>query len=308
MSLKENDACFFISTYHLLAVARIYEIDVQQENVKVFLTFEQVFLEGNQVDIRDYLHHDHSIHVQQLPFYTIPTQRDGNELYESMKRLDSDLGFVFSNLDSLLEEAQLKKEQEQRQEQRRNEQNFSSIDELKKFGNHQKTQYMLNEIAFICGIQTWTATNDKNRHYKSHRLGAQDIDIFPQLRISADAQKRIQLIDTIWLKGNRPVCAFEVETSTPIFSGLLRLNELSSYLSTSELTSYIVAPQKRIPKYINEIKRPVFTKEFQENCYFISIETLEILFQKLKGLNGYVDFHVIETIRKNVTQLEQIYS
>ncbi len=38
--------------------------------------------------------------------------------------------------------------------------------------------------------------------------------------------RTIELIDVLWLKGNSIVAAFEVECTTAIYSGLLRMSDL----------------------------------------------------------------------------------
>ena len=39
-------------------------------------------------------------------------------------------------------------------------------------------------------------------------------------------QRTIELIDILWLKGNSIIAAFEVESTTSIYSGLLRMSDL----------------------------------------------------------------------------------
>jgi len=57
------------------------------------------------------------------------------------------------------------------------------------------------------------------------------------------------------------VSAYEVEKSTSIYSGILRLSDLALKLSKSENVSlYLVAPEQREKDIITQLKRPAFIK------------------------------------------------
>ena len=49
--------------------------------------------------------------------------------------------------------------------------------------------------------------------------------------------RTIELIDVLWLKGNSIVAAFEVECTTSVYSGLLRMSDLLALQLTSTSTS-----------------------------------------------------------------------
>jgi hypothetical protein len=78
------------------------------------------------------------------------------------------------------------------------------------------------------GIDLWVARNDRNKLWHSKKFTD-----FPKLKSELprqfdEATKRTVLwIDVLWLKGNA-VAAFEVESNTSIYSGLLRMSDLVS--------------------------------------------------------------------------------
>lgn len=67
------------------------------------------------------------------------------------------------------------------------------------------------------------------------------------------------LIDVIWLDDqHRIISAFEVEKSTSIYSGILRLHDLSLSLGNGENRFYLVIPNKREKEIQAQLLRPSF--------------------------------------------------
>lgn len=70
------------------------------------------------------------------------------------------------------------------------------------------------------------------------------------------------LIDVLWLdiSGNI-ICAFEVEKSTSIYSGILRLYDLALTMNDQKCKFYLVAPDKREKEIKAQLLRPSFQHE-----------------------------------------------
>ena len=71
------------------------------------------------------------------------------------------------------------------------------------------------------------------------------------------------MIDVLWLQGEAIVAAFEVEHTTTIYSGLLRMADLVSMQPNLKLDLFIVAlmsGEKRC------YMRPEFISEIAESC------------------------------------------
>ncbi|EAI2136540.1 hypothetical protein EKP34_02570 [Campylobacter upsaliensis] len=81
-------------------------------------------------------------------------------------------------------------------------------------------------------------------------------------------------IDCIWLKGDKMEALFEVEHSTPIYSGLLRFND--AILSVANLSTLnIVADENREFKFHKELMRPTFKQNnLVEKVSFMSYANL----------------------------------
>ena len=81
----------------------------------------------------------------------------------------------------------------------------------------------------------------------------------------------------LWLKGNSIVAAFEVECTTAVYSGLLRMSDLMALQPNLNIKLYIVAPEERRAKVEQEILRPTFAlrqRPVSEICGFLCIEDL----------------------------------
>ena len=93
--------------------------------------------------------------------------------------------------------------------------------------------------------------------------------------------RTIEQIDVIWLKKRSIARAFEVEHTTSVYSGILRMADLLALQPNMDIKLHIVAPETRKEKVFSEIKRPVFSLlekgPLAEVCTFISYESLEEL-------------------------------
>lgn len=304
--VAHNDKLIFLIDDKFAGISTIHTIINKEDELTLKVSFEQILLNENRLSIFDITFGNILNVCINSNFYSFSNE-DSAKINTIIQNLGNDFGFMISNIDSLLEEAKEVVEIDQINRARTQNHLLTSSHDFELHDEHQKAQFLLNEIGHICSLRTWTASNDKNRTYKGAKLGQFDT-VFPELDISTDAQQRIELIDNIWIKEKRPVCAFEVETTTTIYSGLLRLADLITVLSSSNLHLYIVAPKERIKKFIKEIQRPLFKSvQLEKHCFFISIESLEILYQKIKGLNGHVDYKVLDVIHQSSQQLEKIH-
>jgi hypothetical protein len=143
----------------------------------------------------------------------------------------------------------------------------------------------------------WIASNDRGRTYDGKVLGDGCLKRLPSMGLSEEATNRISLIDVIWLKQNAPVCAFEIETSTSIYSGLLRMSDLLAVVPALNIRIYIVAPRDRHRKVLYELARPTFRKiGLSDYCRYIACEDLAELSARVKGFRGHIQPSILDTI------------
>ena len=162
---------------------------------------------------------------------------------------------------------------------------------------HTKAQSELIELGRITGCSVWIASNDKTRKYEGKNLAVGCLKKLPNLGLNEEATKRISLIDVIWINQNAPVCAFEVESSTSVYSGLLRMSDLLAVVPALNIRIFIVAPRARQDKFMSELARPTFRKiGLSEYCRFISTEDLGDLITKVKGFGGHIQPSILDKI------------
>jgi hypothetical protein len=81
------------------------------------------------------------------------------------------------------------------------------------------------------------------------------------------------------------VRAFEVEHTTSVYSGILRMADLLALQPNVDIELHIVAPVAKREKVFNEIRRPVFSLldrgPLAESCTYLSYDNLgEVASQK----------------------------
>jgi hypothetical protein len=141
---------------------------------------------------------------------------------------------------------------------------------------HAQVQWLLAKIGQRLGCKVWIAANDQNREWQGERMGDLSIKTLPSLGMDATSQAVIRLIDVLWLKGgNQVAAAFEIEHTTSIYSGLLRMSDLTASSPNLNFPLYIVTPEARLPQVQRELSRPTFQAlELHKRCGFFSDEKL----------------------------------
>jgi hypothetical protein len=84
------------------------------------------------------------------------------------------------------------------------------------------------------------------------------LNVLP-LNYNEPTLQTIEQIDVLWLKGRAIVRAFEVEHTTAVYSGILRMADLLALQPNMDIKLHIVAPEARKAKVMSEIQRPVFS-------------------------------------------------
>jgi type II restriction enzyme len=126
--------------------------------------------------------------------------------------------------------------------------------------SHLEMQFQLTRIGRDLGYDVFIAANDRNRSLNGVSLQALTLAALPPLDLAPETLKTVSLIDVIWIeKDNRQIaCAFEVEKSTSIYSGMLRLLDLASSLGDRKYDFFLVAPDGREKEIVAQLQRPAF--------------------------------------------------
>jgi predicted RNA-binding protein len=137
----------------------------------------------------------------------------------------------------------------------------SEKEELKELSIHTEIQYQILKLGTEMGFPVWAARNDRSREYKGNKFS----DIFRlkndlPLQFDEATTKTIEHIDVLWLKGNAIIAAFEIESTTSIYSGLLRMSDLIAMQPNINIPLYLVAPEEWRDKVFIEVNRPTFSR------------------------------------------------
>lgn len=126
---------------------------------------------------------------------------------------------------------------------------------------HTEVQGWLRDLGTALGFDVWVAANDRSRPLDSGKLGDGCLEELPNNVGRVDSAESVRLIDVLWLtRGTDQVAAaFEVEHTTSIYSGILRLLDLASGVSnTTGLHMFLVAPDSREKDVRDQLQRPAF--------------------------------------------------
>jgi EVE domain-containing protein len=157
---------------------------------------------------------------------------------------------------------------------------------------HTEIQALLLKLGSDMGFDVWVARNDRSKEIKENKLEdfARVLHNLP-LQFDDATNKTIELIDVLWLKQNAIVSAFEIESTTSIYSGLLRMSDLLAMQPNINIPLYLVAPDERRNKVISEVNRPTFSQlkpPLSEVCRYISFSTLRKEIDKIKPILRYI--------------------
>ncbi|HEV2388507.1 MAG TPA: hypothetical protein VGS20_14770 [Candidatus Acidoferrales bacterium] len=168
---------------------------------------------------------------------------------------------------------------------------------------HEEIQWFLLKLGCDMGFDVWVARNDRGRQLKGARFGE-----LPKLKTELPLQfdeatnRTIELIDVLWLKGNAIVAAFEIESTTSIYSGLLRMADLIAMQPNLNIPLYLVAPDDRRQKVFDEVNRPTFRRlspPLFEVCRFISFSDLRTRLKEAGPLVRYLKPEFLEELSES---------
>ena len=152
---------------------------------------------------------------------------------------------------------------------------------------HTEVQGWLRDLGRALGFDVWVAANDRNRPYAgpggAGRLGAGCLDALPAPLAGAPGADAVRLIDVLWLdRGSaggvpgRVAGAFEVEHTTSIYSGIVRLLDLALGAPDAATTGlFLVAPDGREDDVRAQLTRPAFSRVADMGVRYLPYGELE---------------------------------
>ena len=143
---------------------------------------------------------------------------------------------------------------------------------------HTKMQYCLIKIGINKGYDIWIAQNDSNKSYDDFSFSENTLNELPSFT-QPKTLAIAKFVDVIWFKKNtaNPVRFFEIEHSTSIYSGLLRLNDIIIDFPITKAT--VIIPKSRIKLFESQIARRTFDLSgLYEVCEYMTYNDLEKYF------------------------------
>jgi len=137
---------------------------------------------------------------------------------------------------------------------------------------HTEIQGWLRDLGIALGFGVWVASNDRNRPCGVGHLGDGCLSRLPEPLEHAQAVETIRLIDVLWLEATtgRVTAAFEVEHTTSIYSGIIRMLDLALGLGQAGQSLFLVAPDAREADVREQLKRPAFSRVVDLDVRFIA--------------------------------------
>lgn len=139
---------------------------------------------------------------------------------------------------------------------------------------HARMQWALIHLGRAEGCSVWVPPADRNLSYKRQPFRAHLLEKLPNFGFDENARRIVQNIDVLWLTRNVIRKAFEIESTTMIYSGLLRLNDLVLSQPNNNIDLYIVAEQAKRIRVHRQLLRPSF-QSLISKCEFLSFEHID---------------------------------
>lgn len=141
--------------------------------------------------------------------------------------------------------------------------------------SHTQIQTWLSTIGTVKNYDVWIPLADRPKVRVLDSCRQPFVQTFP--RGFEQVQGILSQVDVLWLErgSNRLRALFEVEHSTTIYSGLLRLNDVRLVVPNMEPTFSIVADDERRSDFLRQVNRPTFQRSgLSDICRFMKYEDI----------------------------------
>jgi hypothetical protein len=153
---------------------------------------------------------------------------------------------------------------------------------------HDEMQWRLIRLGQLARCDVWVPRSDQAKQYEGHRFRDSVLSEFHQ---TLDVPRSIENIDVVWKFGPYSIkSAFEIEHSTSVYSGILRLSDLRAEAPNSNYPMFIVASEDRRRKVFDELRRPTFSGpclRLNEVIRFLGYEKLREIDESSKNAKDF---------------------
>jgi len=155
---------------------------------------------------------------------------------------------------------------------------------------HTEIQWRLIRLGNKSSFDVWVPAADQSKEFDGNKFREFVIKEFQE---TIDIPGYIKNIDTVWKLGHAIKSAFEIEHSTSIYSGILRLSDLRTLTPNSIYPLFIVADRERKSKVFEQLRRPTFSSDYlslDRVVRFLSYDSIRELDEETKKEN--MDFNM----------------
>ena len=166
---------------------------------------------------------------------------------------------------------------------------------------HANIQWQLIKLGKALNLDVHVARNDRSLKHQGQTFSDFTLKTLPAV-FDPLSRKILELIDVLWLERNQIVCAFEVEQSTDVYSGLLRMTDLLAVQPHTNIRLYLVAPDERRSKVIREVNRPTFyyaDRPLYTVCKYIPYSKLQKELTDTQAYWRYMKYEFIEELAES---------
>jgi hypothetical protein len=153
---------------------------------------------------------------------------------------------------------------------------------------HDEMQWRLIRLGQLAKCDVWVPRNDQPKQYEGHQF--RDF-VLREFHETLDVPRSIENIDVVWKFGPYSIkSAFEIEHSTSVYSGILRLSDLRAEAPNSNFPLFIVASEERRKKVFEELRRPTFSGpclRLNEVIRFLGYSRLREIDESSKNANNF---------------------
>jgi type II restriction enzyme len=143
---------------------------------------------------------------------------------------------------------------------------------------HTQIQRWLRDLGRALGFDVWIAANDRAREAGTGKLGDGCLEALPEPLASSPGADAVRLIDVLWLEHGKPqvAAAFEVEHTTSIYSGVVRMLDLALGAPGQATRGlFLVAPDDREADVRAQLSRPAFQRVRDLEVRYLPYSELE---------------------------------
>ncbi len=139
---------------------------------------------------------------------------------------------------------------------------------------HLRVQSALITLGRAEGCAVWVPVNDRNLSYRGEPFSARTVARLPNFGFEETTRRIVHNIDVLWLTKNVILKAFEIESTTSIYSGLLRLNDLVLAQPNNQIELYLASAKARRHRVHSQLLRLTF-QPLMRRCRYIAFEDIE---------------------------------